>query len=210
MILRKPAIASHAVPVGAARRVVAEAQLRTPEPLPALPPAPSAAERAAELQAETERARRQGYEQGLAQGSEEVKRVLARRSAELDALAASIERARLAALEGMEDLALGIAWEALCKLLGEAAPGREALLALVRENIGRVKDQAMVVRVNPADLATLQEHLPATAFAADASIELGGCIIEAGGGWIDATLETQLTRLRQTLLAARAARREPA
>jgi flagellar assembly protein FliH len=198
VVLRKAAIAPHTVPVGAARRAMS-----APQEAPSV-----VVDHDAELRARAEQAQKQGYEAGLAIAAEEAKRALARRCGELDTLAKSIEQAHARALESLEDIALGIAWEAVCKLLGEAALDKAALLALVQQSIGRVKDEPMLVRVNPADLALLKEHLSAASFTADPAIELGGCIIEAGGGWIDARLETQLERLRQALLAARAARRE--
>ena len=40
-------------------------------------------------------------------------------------------------------------------------------------------------------------------WVADPTIELGGCILEAEGDGLDARLETQINRLRTTLLAAR-------
>lgn len=203
LVLRNAAIAPQAVPVGAARRA-AVAPKEAPAPAPAQP----VVDHAAQLAAAAEEARRQGYEEGFAIGSEEAARTLAQRCGELEALAKSLGEAHRRALEGLEDIALGIGWEALCKLLGESALAKDAMLAMVRHSLGRVKDEAVVVRVNPGDLELLREHLPATGFAADASVELGGCVIEAGGGWIDARLETQLERLREALLAARAARRE--
>jgi flagellar biosynthesis/type III secretory pathway protein FliH len=40
-------------------------------------------------------------------------------------------------------------------------------------------------------------------WAADKSIELGGCVIETDGGTLDARLETQVEGLRAALVAAR-------
>jgi flagellar assembly protein FliH len=221
LILRKAAVAAKAVRVGAhkaAASVPSADAAATEQPggdsgakLPEI-------DLAARIEAAREQARTEGYAEGFASGDKEAKRELAQRVAALERLLASMEGAHEAALAGLEDLALGIAWEAVCKILGELAATRQGIRALVEQGANKVRsEERMVIRLCPADLEILGEGgesleggsgLGRMEFLADASIATGGCIIETGAGRIDATLETQLARLREALLAARLARKE--
>src|SRR5882672_5561429 len=95
-ILRKAAVASEAVLVGARKPA-------DTAPAEDAPPDASAAEReamdrAAQLEAVREQARAQGYAEGFASGDEEAKGALAARRAALEGLFASVEEAHQAAL----------------------------------------------------------------------------------------------------------------
>jgi flagellar biosynthesis/type III secretory pathway protein FliH len=180
--------------------------------------AESAADRAAEIEVVREQAREQGYADGFSRGDEEAKRELAQRRSELERLVASMEKAHQEALAGIEDIALDVVWEAVCKILGETVATRQGIRALVEQGASRVRaEEKMVVRLCPADIDVLKEGKDPSEtedeqhrmeFVADASIEMGGCIIETSAGRIDAKLETQISRLHQALLAARLARKE--
>jgi len=226
LVLRKAVVGAQAVPVGAARRAAAVVNVSVEDPPTAdragdgtLPEeVASAIDRAAEIEAVREQAREQGYADGFSRGDEEAKRELAQHRSELERLVASMEKAHQEALAGIEDIALGIAWEAVCKILGEAAATRQGIQALVEQSANRVRaEEKMIVRLCPADIGILKEGKdPSEAenetrrmeFLADPSIEMGGCIIETSAGRIDAKLETQLSRLSQALLAVRLARKE--
>ena len=81
----------------------------------------------------------------------------------------------------------------------------EALKASVRADHYRIK-------VNPADLAAVNEHKPLflasisglknLMIEADALVTAGGCKVESDLGEVDATLETQLAAIRQALQEA--------
>jgi flagellar assembly protein FliH len=81
----------------------------------------------------------------------------------------------------------------------------EALKASVRADHYRIK-------VNPADLAAVNEHKPLFLASisglknlmveADPAVTAGGCKIESDLGEVDATLETQLVAIRQALQEA--------
>ncbi len=113
----------------------------------------------------------------------------------------------------MEDMALGIAFAALCKILGSAAVTREGIQAIVRQTATQLRTtERVVVRLHAVDLALLHEHgaldatLPsggAVSWVADSAVVLGGCVIASDGGELDARLETQIERLRTALVAAR-------
>jgi flagellar assembly protein FliH len=213
MILRKAAVAAQAVRVGARSPAPGAPAQATEEPA-AVPEV----DRTALFEAAREEARAQGYAEGFASGDKEARRELDERRVALERVIASIEAAREAALTSVEDIALGIAWEAVCRILGEVVATRQGIRALVEQGAAKVRsEEKIVVRLCPADLEVLgnrgdslegESSRGGTDFLADASIELGGCIIETAAGRIDATLETQLSRLREALLATRLARRE--
>jgi flagellar assembly protein FliH len=104
------------------------------------------------------------------------------------------------------ELALAVAREII---------GREVTLdpALVEgalgDAVGQVNEATrLVARVNPDDLAYLQEqgvHLSggregaALTLMGDETIDRGGCRLETDRGNIDATLQTQMLLVRETL-----------
>jgi flagellar assembly protein FliH len=108
---------------------------------------------------------------------------------------------------------VAIAFEAVCKMLGDIAVTREGLLALIRQATTHVLvAERLVIRLHPADLSILQDaggmdgilaSGTEVSWAVDKDIALGGCVVEAGGGELDARLETQLESLRSLLIAAR-------
>ena len=213
MVLRKVAVAAQAVRVGARKPPAAPAAqaMQPPDAVPEV-------DRATLIEAAREEARAQGYAEGFASGDKDARRELSEKRAALERLIESIEEAREAALVSVEDVALGVAWEAVCRILGEVAATRQGIQALVEQGAAKVRsEERMVVRLCPSDLEVLGDEAGSidggsarerTDFLADASISMGGCVIETGAGRIDATLETQLSRLRDVLLAVRLARRE--
>jgi flagellar biosynthesis/type III secretory pathway protein FliH len=162
-------------------------------------------------EAETARelGRQRGLQEGRATGAEEVRREADAELARIRSISAGLQRALDTGIRGIEDVAVAIAFEAVCKMLGTTAASSEGIRALVHEAAQHAAGaQKVTVRLHPTDLTALQAagSLDATAqWVADKSIELGGCVVETDGGTLDARLETQVERLRATLLAARAA-----
>lgn len=169
-------------------------------------------------EAETARelGRQRGLQEGRAAGAEEARREAEAELVRIRSIASRLQGALDTGIKGLEDVAVEIAFEAVCKMLGTAAVSREGMRALIQEAAGRVAGaERIAVRLHPGDLAALQsagaldaDLVPGASvhWAADKSIELGGCVVETEGGTLDARLETQLERLRAALLAARGAR----
>lgn len=161
-----------------------------------------------------EEGRAAGFEQGLAEGREQGLEAFAERLDRLDALLGRLERKLGEDIAGHEDLMVELAFEAAAKLLGAAAVTRDGVLALVRQALAGLRDREQpVLRLAPRDLQLLadaraelsrQAGSPALEMIGDDRVELGGCLIETRGGGLDARLETQIARLRDVLLAARA------
>lgn len=166
-----------------------------------------------EAEAARELGRQRGLQEGRTAGQEESRQAFAVELARVRSIAGKLSDALASGIGGMEDLAVAIAFEAVCKVLGEAAMTAEGMRAQVRQAAAHAKNkERLVVRLHAADLSALRDAgalngiLPAdkaVSWVADSSIELGGCVVETDGGGLDARLETQIDRMRTALLAAR-------
>ena len=128
-------------------------------------------------------------------------------------LAAVAERAGQE-IAGAEDAVMGIAFEAICKILARDAVDRKAVRAMVQQVLSRAaQEEGVVVRLHPADCAALRNGGKGlfagkngrvrVELVADEEVSLGGCIVETSGGSLDARIETQIERVRDTLLKVR-------
>lgn len=167
----------------------------------------------AERGAEFERARCEGIEAArheietaVAQETLRIREELAAKlSGACDALAQS---QRLLLEEFSANLGT-LAFAVACRLVGEGGRSPEFIRGLVEKACGELRgDFRATVRLHPQDLAILEEHdaFPLAdgscqlEYRADASLELGGCSVEAASGRYDGSLETQLRRLHETLV----------
>jgi flagellar assembly protein FliH len=166
-----------------------------------------------EADAARELGRQRGLQEGRAAGQEESRQAFATELARVRSVAGKLSEALASGIGGMEDLAVAIAFEAVCKVLGEAAITAEGMRAQVKQAVACAKNkERLVIRLHAADLSALRDAgalnaiLPpdtTVSWVVDSSIELGGCIVETDGGGLDARLETQIERMRDALLAAR-------
>lgn len=143
-----------------------------------------------------------GHDRGLADAGGEIRRVLARMAAAAD----DLDRRAATDLADAEDAivaaALDLARMVLDRELSSASdPGAEAIArALALTPTGA----PLTIRLAPRDADRLSAGAvpgdrPVT-LVADASIEDGGCIVEAGATQIDAQLGPALDRARTLLL----------
>lgn len=175
--------------------------------------------------------REQGREEGLRAGLEQARlaaqqeaqevnqaHVAARhagaeRLARLDALLSALTVELDRRLEQAEEEMLGLCFEAVARIVGGAAAKPEGVRAIVRQAVTEAKSkEAATIHVNPRDLAFLQadEELAAwlgtnrrVQWRGDERIELGGCLVSAPDGGLDARLETQMARLATVFAKAR-------
>lgn len=158
-----------------------------------------------------EAATAQGYADGMARARAEADQQLRGVVQQVQALLRSVgDQQRRLAVEA-EDLLVEIAFAALCRVLGKAAPTPEAVRAMVRHSTAELSERDEVqVRLHPDDARLLAEHAgsdPAgLRLLADAAVRLGGCMVDTPAGTLDARLETQLAELAQVLLVTRAER----
>lgn len=237
-ILRSPSISGEIRKLTTRRgRAQAAAAVAAPAPLPApvaqgaeLPVAPVAP--AVDVQAlvnqaresvlaqfknEAEKGRELGRQRGLQEGreagAEEARQQFAGELARVRGIADKLQAALDGGMQGLEQMAVAIAFEAVTKILGAQAATPEGILALVRQAaLQQTSRDGVLVRLNAADLSALraagalEAELPSggkVEWLADQSVEMGGCIVEAAGGELDARLETQVDALRAALLSAR-------
>jgi flagellar assembly protein FliH len=85
---------------------------------------------------------------------------------------------------------------------------------MVQQVLSRAtQEEGVVVRLHPGDCAALRNGgkglFPGkngrgkVELVADEEVSLGGCILETSGGSLDARIETQIERLRDSLLKVR-------
>jgi flagellar assembly protein FliH len=170
-----------------------------------------------ELSAQAKLARKAGYELGLEEGrlaGEAIAQKSATdEAARIRSIADKLHEALAADRPQAEELAIAIAFEAICKVLGDTVATQQGVQAIVREVAARLRSDArLVVRLTPEDLEMLRaaDVLTSTlaqgatvAWVADRTVGLGGCVVETEGGELDARLDVQLVRLRTVLLNAR-------
>jgi flagellar assembly protein FliH len=96
-------------------------------------------------------------------------------------------------------------------MLGSDAALIAAVETAVKESRRRVdRDAVLTVAVHQEDfdmLSATAGQAPGLRWVADDEVRLGGCKVTGSQGSLDARLETQLARLRDTLLEVRRTRK---
>ena len=197
-------------------------QVATIEPLPDVrisPPLliePALEEQMAPLPSKPslEELQREAQEEGYEAGAQAAKAELAEELERLRKLTRAIPETLAQGIEGLEDVMVEIAFAAACKVLGQAAFAEDGVRAMVREAMREARSkEGLVLRISPRDYELFYAD-PARVrpIIDDAKVEVvadervsGGCLIETGGGTLDARLEVQLRQLLDTLTRARSA-----
>jgi len=198
-----------------------------------IPAAPSVAEIKPLLAATPEPTRadgfRLGYEEGLAKASQEMANQLETLRRELvadfaeqnqqrarqlaagvDALKAALLRQQEACsdeLRRIEPLSVALAFEALCKLLGDQAHRQAHLKALIAQGLKAFQQGAPAkILLNAQDWQLMADSAPSTwlpqpaddiEISADSSLDPGCCLLQVGRLRLDISMSTQLDRLMQ-------------
>lgn len=184
------------------------------------------------LRSGREQGLREGHEEGLRRGlaageaqarsAIEAAVLAARgplddRARQVDAVLSAIGEIAKEAWMGVEDDVLALCYETLCRVLGDAVAAPEALRPQVARLLAASDFQgALTLHLHPSDAQLLDEsraagQLPLASdlpvrWRADPRVVLGGCILAAAGGGIDARLETILEQCKAGLLQGRADR----
>ncbi|MWL90524.1 FliH/SctL family protein [Cupriavidus sp. SW-Y-13] len=111
------------------------------------------------------------------------------------------------AMRQIEEQAVAIAYEAVCRIVGDAAVEADAVRTIVTRALAELDGKpALGVRLHPRDLATLQaspdgqallQGFAAVSWTADHGVSMGGCMVDSAAGTLDARLEVQLLALGQ-------------
>ncbi|MBT9503772.1 MAG: hypothetical protein IV092_21195 [Burkholderiaceae bacterium] len=168
-----------------------------------------------------------GYEEGLTRASQEMEQRLEALRRELvadfaeqnrqrarqlaagvDALKAALrqqQEACSAELRRIEPLSVALAFEALCKLLGDQTHRRELLKALIAQGLKAFQQGAPArILLNAQDWQLIADSAPSTCLpqptdeleiSADSSLEPGCCLLQIGRLQLDISMSTQLDRL---------------
>lgn len=149
--------------------------------------------------------REAGHAAALAEGAEVVQQVTERLAALAEQWEARRQELDRQAREAVLDLALRIARKVVHRT---AEIDRQVVVEQVGHALERVLEPTDVtIRVHPDDRPTLDEvlpdmlarfsHLDHVKVADDEAVGLGGCVLEAGEGRVDASLDTQLQRIAE-------------
>lgn len=175
---------------------------------------PTADEIEAMFEQAREEGRAVGHEEGRAAGHEEGHAAgLAQGKAEARAEAEQLSRLVAAMDDALDRLGGEVASELVTlaialarQMVGDALAVRpEAVAATVREALQHMPQHKVRVRLNPEDVALVREHLADQLehghhhLVEDAEIARGGCVLEAAGCEVDATLHTRWRRIVEGL-----------
>lgn len=130
---------------------------------------------------------------------------LAEHAAVMRRVLEQMQQSLTSALRNMEEQAIGLAFEAVCRVVGDAAASPAAVRSVVDRVLSELAGKPVLsVRMRPDDLATLQtgadlqamfQGFPGISWVADETIAVGGCVVETATGTLDGRLEVQLRNL---------------
>jgi flagellar assembly protein FliH len=161
--------------------------------------------------ARVEAAIREAREEVLAQAAERLAKEQAAFDAVVDRLVRLQQELRSAArlhIESLEGDAMALAFEAVCRIVGEESDCAQRVTGVVQTALRSLQSDSLFrVRMHPDDLQLLRgsaagqalmSQSGAVEWLGDAGVASGGCMLDTRQGQVDARMETQLTRLRQT------------
>lgn len=156
------------------------------------------------------------------QQHQKSREALAQQQALFEQLLRRIPSELNAYLSGAEDDILSLAFDVICRILGEQAATAQGLRDALAQALKAWHGHApLSVHLHPDDLSLLKadaeslQVLAAAGFNAERSslrwvsdpkIQLGGCLLRSSEGALDARLETQMEALKNSLFQTREAR----
>lgn len=154
-----------------------------------------------------------GLDAGMAQASKANQDQLALLANLVQSVSAQVGQGIAQAEQDM----LALVFDIVCRIIGEHALTRAGVQHLLTQARSALAASPLfTVRLHAQDLATLQGNPDFIArfdgdgqaagkvhWLADARMQLGGCMLDSANGSLDARLETQMQKLKQTLLETR-------
>lgn len=152
--------------------------------------------------------RADGYEAGATAAQQEARARLEALASLLDELGRTRDEIAMRYEEDIVQLALAVAARIVRQ---ESSLGPETVRELLRETLPRTGGtKKITVSIHPDDMEMLERDLHAleamtdgraqVEWVADSSISPGGCFVETERGGIDATVETRVSRIVDSLL----------
>lgn len=168
----------------------------------------------AEIEKAYAKAKQEGYLAGLEAAKEKGQKDLNAALKQITDLLHSLKDIHEVLFQEIENSAVEVVFEAVAKIIGHAAIDKKMAYNITREAIEQVKNRdKIIIRVSTQDYEMINAALHQADNAellkknltvvADNLVQLGGCLIETEAGSIDARLEIQLQRLKDTLLGVR-------
>ncbi|WP_029913228.1 flagellar assembly protein FliH [Pelobacter seleniigenes] len=176
---------------------------------PVAPPPPTAAV-AGHSAKEVEDAYARGLREGLEKAGQRLESATKALADALDEVSRLREKLAQNSRQDMLRLVMAVAEQVIRQ---QAAVDSSVVMNIIDHALqSAVRSDRYRVRINPADLAAVNEQKPLFIASvsglknlhieADATISAGGCRVDSELGEVDATLETQLDSIRQALTAA--------
>jgi len=154
--------------------------------------------RAAGLEEGRAAGREEGRASGRAEGKEEARAEAQRLAKLVKAMDEALDRLGSDVADELVALAIAIARQ----MVGTALVDHpESVAATVREALQQLPQNKVRVHLNPQDVALVREHLADQIehghhhLIEDASVTRGGCVVEAAGCVIDASVQTRWRRI---------------
>ncbi len=151
------------------------------------------------------------YERGVAEGQRQVEELRRHDITILTDAAWKFDAARTALNRSVEEDVIALALEIVSKVLHESAVAcREQIVQQVRTALGAIHEPCrVVIQVHPADAQILEaarvelvgrhDHALTISVESVASLPRGSCLLHTATRLIDASLDTQLSRLGHAL-----------
>jgi flagellar assembly protein FliH len=189
-------------------------QLEPSAPSPREQPARIIEQAAAEAEGIREQARAEGYAEGRRAGQEQGAAEVSSAARALEQALRDIATLRAEVADAVEIDAIELALELAGKILATALELRpELILEVIQGALRRLGDRRRItVAVNPDDLETVRQmigELPVGGSGiehcevlADERLGVGGVIVRAVEGEVDASVQTQLERAREVIRAS--------
>lgn len=161
-----------------------------------------------------EKARAEGYEEGRAEGLRGGEQDVAAAARALSEAAAGVQALGGEVVEAVERDAIDLALELAGKILAGALLARpELVVEVVQGALKRISDRRRItVLVNPRDQETVSAAIGGLTsqgsgvelceVQSDERVEAGSAIVRTAEGEVDAGVQTQLERARETVGAA--------
>ncbi|HEV7162201.1 MAG TPA: FliH/SctL family protein [Solirubrobacteraceae bacterium] len=188
-------------------------QLEPSEPPPRDAAARALAEARAEAEQIREQARAQGHAEGLAAGHADGLAEISSAVGALGEALAGVSSLRDEVAEAVERDAIELALALAEKVLAASLQARpELVVEVVQGALRRLNDRRRItVLVNPGDLQTVKDALgdlqtqangiELADLQSDQRVGVGGAIVRSAEGELDASVETQLERAREVVMA---------
>lgn len=161
------------------------------------------------LQAEREAAHQRGFSEGQREGRAAAAGAAQKQRTDqqkaLEAMVKAYGEVFDAAVQAVQARAADIAFVAVARIAGGKAATPEFVLGQVEAVVRHAQaDQPLTVKVHPRDAVVLRDALGSHCIVGghtltvveDVTLSLGGCVVESPLGGLDASLATQLRRLR--------------